>query len=350
MKKQLYISILLFSILVACEDIYVPELDQAEGIIVVDARIVNGRNGNFVSLSKTLSFNDKSEVYPPVEGATVLVADSRGGEVKLKEIRKGVFNADVPLDPALTYKLKITTGSDDFESDYQEVPGTPALDTVYGEETVKILDIAATKNVNDFEKSEGVQLFTDIHKKGKLPFYRFYARKVLQYNYEFQIGDQESHTMYCWKSLYPSGTFNIAAPDEYSSSADINRHPVEFFEKLPYKYLTAKDYPAGWIYMLYMYGLNGTSYNYYRDLNKQLDATGKIFDPMYVQPEGNIRCTSNPGIFILGNFEISSFREYRYFVNFSSSGKSFKIIPVFKFYDIPAEGVRQDIPPDFWQR
>ncbi len=333
----------------ACEDIYNPRLNEAEGIFVADARIVAGRTGNVVYLYKTLSFNEKSESYPPVEGATVLLVDSRGNGVNLREVKKGTFNADIPLDPGLTYKLKIITGPDIFESGFQEVPGSPALDTVYGEEAVKILDIAATKNVNDFEKSQGIQLYTDIAKKGKLTCYRFYARKVLQYNYEFQIADQESHTMYCWKSLYPTGTFNIAAPPEYSSSEDIRRHPVEFFEKQPYKYLTAKDNPAGWIYMLYLYGLSETSYNYYRDLNSQLEANGKLFDPMYVQPEGNIRCTSNPEKLILGNFEISSFREYRYFINCSSSGRSYKINPIMQFYDIPAEGVKQDVPPQFWE-
>ena len=62
----------------------------------------------------------------------------------------------------------------------------------------------------------------------------------------------------------------------------------------------------GWIVIMYQYGLSESAYYYYKDLNNQLQAEGKIFDPLYVQPESNLKCVNNPEQLILGNFEISS--------------------------------------------
>jgi len=352
MKKYFYliwIQLFLFS----CEDSYLPLLEEVDGVIVADARIVANGNGNKIILYKSVGFNNKGEAYKPVEGARVTITDSGGDEYKLQEINKGTFNADLPYNPQRTYKLRINSGNDVYESEFEKVYETPALDSVYGEEVIKIPDVAGIRNVNDFEKVPGIQVYADIGKKGDLSHYRFHARKVLQYNYEIWLyvsGELEPHTMYAWKSISLSGVFNIAGPAEYSTIKDIYRHPIEFFEKYPDQYLEQKDTPAGWIYFIYLYGISEQGYNYYRDLNSQLEANGKIFDPMYVQPRGTISCTSDPEKPILGNFEISTLREYRYFVNYSSSGKYFKINPVGQFYDIPAKGNKIDVPPVFWER
>ena len=156
--------------------------------------------------------------------------------------------------------------------------------------------------------------------------------------------------IYSWHSYYPTGVFNIAGPPEFSTSNTISKHELEFFEKDYNKYIADTMSFAGWIYYIYQYGINEDTYNYYSDLNSQLDTDGKIFDPVYVQAEGNISCTSNPDIVVLGNFEISSFSEKRYFLNYAKvldTITSLKNIPY--FYDIPEMGHIKDDMPDFWE-
>ncbi len=149
---------------------------------------------------------------------------------------------------------------------------------------------------------------------------------------------------------------------------NIIKHPLEFFNNNYWDYFNNQAELAdsflfeGWIYIIDEYELNEDTYNYYTKLNSQLDANGKIFDPVYEQTKGNIKCISNPDIIVLGNFEISSHKEYRYFLNYRRESQTFTLKQIPYFYDIPEEGEviyvlatgsiigDYDFPPDFWER
>ena len=106
---------------------------------------------------------------------------------------------------------------------------------------------------------------------------------------------------------------------------------------------------AGWIYIIYQYRINEDTYNYYEKMNQQLDNEGKIFDPIYIQLDGNITCETDPDKKVLGNFEISSYAESRYYLNYNIKDKNFRLKRIPYFYDIPLAGYIIKFPPDFWE-
>lgn len=156
-------------------------------------------------------------------------------------------------------------------------------------------------------------------------------------------------TMYAWMSLKPWEFYNIAGPDGYSSSREIRRHPLVFLERSYDVYIPDRTvFFLGWIYICHQYAISRESYEFYSELNGQLSAEGKLFDPLYTQVRGNLRCISDPGREILGNFEISSMREHRFFVMYQGKEKYLmKKIPW--FYAIPSSGSMADETPEWWE-
>lgn len=347
MKRLIKYCLLLPAVFYGCEEIYTPEIDEVENVIVADARIVSGVIGNEIKLFRSLGYNNNSMVYPPVNGASVWLMSNKGSEVKLTETSTGKFAANFILSEQFQYKIRIESDGFKYESDYEPVPPVPAIDSLYYEAGIKVLAPEGNNDVDDFTEVEGMQLFADI-KNGNLPYYRFTARRIVQYSYSVQIRpDEPDRIIYGWDSSYPAESFNIAAPANFSASNYILKHPLYFMPKKPG--LDSGQVFNGWILILYQYGLSESGYNYYDDLNKQLEANGKMFDPLYVQARNNLSCSNRPEQLILGNFEIARVKQTRYFINFISKESGYLVKPIPYFYNIPVAGEQIDYPPDFWE-
>ncbi|HCE56429.1 MAG TPA: hypothetical protein DER09_01205 [Prolixibacteraceae bacterium] len=350
MNRLIKYCIFLFALLQGCEEIYTPEIEKVESVIVADARVVAGGSNNVISLYQSMSYNEGSIIYPPVTGATVSIISSNGVENKLFESSPGKFAVGGNLDANLQYKLKIVSGKNTYESSFEPVPPVPLLDTIFGEPGIKILAPDGNNDVDDIIEVEGVQLLGNILHEKQLPYYRFTTRRIIQFTYTVEVptmGGSMPATMYAWDSSTSGESFNIAGPAGYSSSVAIVRHPLWFLSKKPG--LNFNETFEGWILILYHYGLSKSAYDFYNDLNSQLNASGKMFDPLYVQAKSNIRCTNNPQQVILGNFEIATQKETRYFVRFISNKSGYLIKPIPYFYHIPVHGQQLDVPPDFWE-
>ncbi len=349
MKKLLaYILVALF--FTACEDVYYPDLENRENALVVDARLVYGSSSNFIKLTETDNFSNQDPVYPAVTDAVLTLIDSNNSEVILSHTNGGYYPLNFALDPAMSYKLKIEYKDEIYESEFENVPPPAKLDTVYGSSASKITNLGGVNSVDDLNKKSGVQLYADIQKNENVKYYQFTATKIMQYTYVIMVpfmGSEIAQTVFGWTSFQPQDYFNIAAPAEYGTSENISKHPLFFLEKEGY--LGFDEQFAGWILILYQHSISESAYNFYHDLNNQLTAEGKLFDPAYVQARNNLKCVTNPQKLIFGNFEISAVHETRYFVRFVSKETGYKIKPIPYFYSIPKNGEQVITPPEFWE-
>lgn len=355
MKKIILYCIVLLVIFIGCEDVYNPDIEQVENVLVIDARIEASGSGSYVRLSKSLGFNDPENGYPPVQGATVSIISSDKTIYNLYETINGYYPMYFNLNPEFDYKLKVGYAGHVYESDFLPVPKMPDLDTVYGiPETKKIL-MGGEKNIDDAIEKVGVQLYTNILNEKEMPYYKFTARKILEYTYT--VNPQNLIVIYGWNSSFPSETFNIAAPPEFSVTTDILKHPLFFIGQKPDLsndhvwneiLQTGETFYIGYILIVYQHGLSNTGYNYYKDLNSQLNSEGRLFDPLYIQPNSNLKCISDPEQLVLGNFEISRVKEHRFYVRYASEKIGYRIQPINTFYYIPLNG-ETSVVPDFWE-
>ena len=347
MKRIITYSFLLFILLSGCEDVYRPDIEEVDNVLVIDARISADEAFNFVHLYESVAYYDNASTGPAVTNADVRLIDSNGNEYVLPHYSEGQYGLNQTLDRDLQYKLKIDYRGDVYESSFEKVPEKLSIDSVYGFEEVEIRHESGDNDIDNIDRTEGVRLYADISKNDEIPYCRFTARFVTQYNYTIGGGSAAPKIVYGWKTLYPQGTFNIATLPEYSATEQIRKHPL-YFLKNRVKYV--EDYFfTGWIVILHQHALPENAYSYYQDLNKQLNSEGKIFDPLYVQARSNIECTSNASQKILGNFEISVSTETRYFLRYMSESDGFILREIDERIDIPFSGELIDVVPDFWQ-
>jgi len=354
MKRFVYISILILT-LGSCEEIYTPDLEEVDDYLVVEAIFLANRSRNTVYLHRSAGFNVSKPEYEPVSGAIVYLNDEDGNFYECLEGDPGEYNIELVMDKKKTYSLLIKAGRDIYRSENETVPDIPVTDSVYSDYITKISTTGAVNSTEDIISTYGIQIYSDMNYKGDLNHYRFYGRKILQYydHYDTIIPPEpepERRLIYGWKSLYPTGSFNIAGPPKYSTEKNITRHPLEFFPDDYNKFIADTQLFAGWIYIIYQYGLNEKTYKNYEDLNSQLNAEGKIFDPVYVQTTGNITCSSDPEKVVLGSFEISTFTEHRYFLQYYKDANNFSMRSIPYYHEIPEQGYIRDTVPEFWER
>ena len=351
MKHIFTYGFLLFILLAACEDIYRPDIDEVDNVLVADARISADENINYINLYESVGYYENASTGPAVTTATVTLIDSNGEAHQLPHYSQGQYVLNLTIDPEKQYKLKIEYDGDVYESTFEQVPQKPSLDTVYGIEETLVQLAGGDNDVDNAREVEGVRLYADISSNEEMPYYRFTAQYVLQYTYPVEspgpFGSTLVETMYGWKNVFPQGLFNIASPPEYSATKEIKKHPLFFLAN------SRRDSIGhvfqGWIVILHQQGITESSHGYYDDLNKQLDSEGKIFDPLYVQARSNMECSTSTDRIILGNFEISSSNETRYFLRYISKTNGFILRPIYEFYEIPPSGEQLNIVPEFWQ-
>ena len=351
-KRMIYFMLLILAF-VACEEIYRPRLDKVDDFLVVEAALVSNQVQNNIYLYKTLSFNEGSTNYPVVTGALIYLVDQNNNQIQCQEINPGTYQLDYQMNSDDTYHLYIEYRGEKYVSGVQTIPEIPVMDSVYAEFTTKTVTSGVANSTDKISKVNGFQVYSDMNYTGELNHYRFYGRKIVQYitSYETDGFPSRIVTLYGWRSIYPTNILNIAGPPQYSTEKDIKKHPLEFFESDPNEYYIADTVMfGGWIYCIYQYGINEDTYNFYSDLNNQLNAVGKIFDPVYIQAKGNISCSSDPEKVVLGNFEISTFSEKRFYLNYYKLADSLRVLkPVPFLYDIPEKGEIKIIQPDFWE-
>ncbi len=351
MKKGFYI-LLLLAASIACEEVYRPDIDEVDDMLVVEATLVANQQINNILIYRSHGFNSENKTFPPVAGARVYLVDDESNSVLCPETAPGIYQLGQLLDNERSYRLFIELNGEIYESGVQTVPSLPKLDTVYADFETRIRAKGDADSKDDLLKEEGAQILADIEAESAGEHFRFFGKRLIQYqdSYDTVIdGFEETKPIYIWRSTSPFGTFNIAGPAEYSTSKNISKHPLEFFDLDYHKFMPDTMAFFGWIYFIYQYGLNADTYDYYKDLNQQLNAEGKIFDPVYVQPEGNIKCTSDPEQIVLGNFEIATFTEHRYFLFYYNRDRAIFLRRIPYFYDIPDRGYVKDIMPEFWE-
>ncbi|WP_321376338.1 DUF4249 domain-containing protein [uncultured Draconibacterium sp.] len=350
MKHIFTYGFLLFILLAGCEDIYRPDIDEVDNVLVADARISADENINYINLYESVGYYENASTGPAVTTATVTLIDNNGEAHQLPHYSQGQYVLNLTIDPEKQYKLKIEYDGDVYESTFEQVPQKPSLDTVYGIEETLVQLAGGDNDVDNAREVEGVRLYADISSNEEMPYYRFTTHYVLQYSYSV-AGDPPMAMIdyyFGWKHVYPQGgSFNIASPPEYSTSIEIKKHPLFFVQNS--RRDSVGHHFEGWIVILYQHGITENSHGYYDDLNKQLDAEGKIFDPLYVQARSNMECTTNSKHIILGNFEISSSNETRYYVRYISEKNGFILRPIHELYDIPPSNEMKNMVPEFWQ-
>jgi hypothetical protein len=355
----------------SCYKVYDPSVDTVQKVLVVDSRITNVTDVYHVVLTYAGPFNSNKSAAP-VSAANVYVTDNLGNSYKFTESDKGDYVSDslkFTGQPGHIYQLHIVTmEGTEYESDPQRLFPEVKPDSVYAEFNTKEI---LSGNTGPIVNTHGADILIDIYNlTDTLPRFRFTADLVTQYFYLVCPIYQKCDEYYCWMTDNANTSLNLT-DDKYSQgSASVKKHAVCFL--VDNLYCSAQAYVKRYLQenstfyaeptidyrtfmidnrILYLntYSLNNESYLYYKRLDQQVQSDGKLFDPIAVQLNGNIKCISDPEKKTIGFFEASSVSYSAYSVDFmklKNSQPSVIKIP----YILPPEikGCNINRVPSFW--
>jgi len=346
--KNIFLVVLLIVTVNSCTEIYNPNIISDNKALIVEGIITNEAGPYTIKLSAAETFSADSVVgSKTVSGAKLTITDNQNQTFKLTESKAGSYVTPINFTTKVgnSYKLLITTNDGNkYESNVETLLPPQTYDSIHV--------IPATEgyvdNYNQLQNINGTDILVDLFKSASksdlVPVCRFVNKITVQYDYTSpaydakgkQIANMHMH-YFGWRTFNLNGIENITEENAATSSPTIKNHLIGFmpFPASNYGFIIPISAPLTYYLKVNQYTINNDSYRFYKGANTQLSASGKIFDPITAQLQGNMKCVSNSSKIVLGMFEVSSVKQYSFVVNWSKLTKTISIVraPV---VDIPA--------------
>lgn len=129
MNKIIYTLLFFTSIvLTSCTKIINIDLNNAAPVVVIEGTITNETPAE-VSITQSVNFS-KSNVFPPISGATVQIKDNNGNVFPLTEVSAGMYRNNTLFGQSGgTYQLMVTANGKQFTAS-STMPKQVTLDTL----------------------------------------------------------------------------------------------------------------------------------------------------------------------------------------------------------------------------
>jgi len=346
----------------ACSEPYDFKIKLNVDAIVVDGLITDKPETYRIKIHKASDYGNTS--YIPVQNANVSVSEDSGAEYIFLE-DPGIPGdyisniSDFTGKPGHTYTLKIhTLDGYDYKSSPQLLLPIQRIDSVYGEKAFEYnVNIDASGNYISY-KADGIAVFLDIRNNNDgNQNYRFMNSLYVQYTYQIPV--MFSPFMYGWKkytaAIPGDGMYlsNNAAGMSMNEIKKLNFTFIPFdksFYNIQFLWQGVDITSMGRFTLLVkQYRMNEETSGYYTQIDKQMKAEGKLFDPITTQLNGNITCQTDPNKQAFGFFEASAKMSYVY----TDESYNWVQYPVFRLREInldniPESGETAVSPPYFW--
>jgi hypothetical protein len=352
--RQLWLLIIVI-LTGGCQEIYNPEVDSLEGIIVVEGLITNLNEPSFVKITIAKQYKNSSRRDSLVTRASVIIMEDNQSNYLLHEADSGYYVTN-PLEfvakPGHTYTLQITTRKGEkYQSTPQLMLPPATIDSLYGEILDKeyIYKDVHGKTVGKME--EGAQTFADFKSNTALPVqYRFKSTLLVGSKYVDKSTSPYPSVVYIWEKQNPDNTIILTGSAGTNTISSGTAYPVNFYPFNEYLYgMGADEHIENWFLQVRQYSINNETYLYYNEVNKLISSTGALFDPIASQLTGNISCTSNPDLEALGFFEVSGCVKRSCYIKPHTDYNTIDYSPTYDLDTIPALGKSINHAPAFWQ-
>ncbi|MBN2522731.1 MAG: DUF4249 family protein [Bacteroidales bacterium] len=327
-----YIVIVLSAIvLTGCQEVYVPEIEDPEPVIMIEGMFTSLPENHLVKITYTRSFNERP-YYDYVDNARVEIEDDLGTIIPFDYYGVGIYITDTnhiyQAEIGRTYVLRIVTPEGDvFESTPQTVIESPELSKLtcrYDQETI------LTENVNGdvYEiKMGGIDIFCET--SGILPFHNYYFYRWDAYIQNVTVVTDPMGMSYFYfyrhnrisrkyRDVIKTGNaddyadYNIRNREMVFITTEDMSNYVQPFPDTMYVLLDSRF--EGLLFRLEQLSISDDAYSFWREAELQLEAEGRLFDPVASQLKGNIKCVSDSTKNTIGVFSAShASLKYAYF-------------------------------------
>jgi len=313
-NRFVLIVISIMFLVISCITPYEPEFKGETNLLVVDGSLIKGSQTQEVRISRSTSVSDP--ILQLVEDCSVRITDDSGNEIMFTEESPGKYVAsidDALLDYSSQYKLLISTPSgDNYESNFQTLPETAPVDSIYS-----IKETHYVRDADDY--LYGLQFYVDLDAPDDAS--RYYRWEVVEtwelhashkiygvYDGTTILFDEQnpSDSLYnCWDSKTALGIYTY-------SSANLSHNRLS---KVPlhFKAFDSPDLIIKYSATVRQFALNEEAYYYWHQKETELKESGQIYTTQPTQLRSNIHNTMNPNEKVLGYFWVSSVAEKHLF-------------------------------------
>jgi len=294
----------------SCVTKFIPEVNEAQELLVVEGLITDQPGVNTIKISKSVPL-DQRYTFKPLRKCDVAISDDAGNLYDLTETSDGTYVTDSAQFRGVVgrrYQLRIKVNDVSFsfgsyESNPMEMKAVPPIDSVYFEKvSLKVFS-------NGVPKEEGCQIYLDTHDpEGKCKFFRWTFTETWQINLPYITPKNV-----CWTSensdLIKIKTTNSISEDRVSG------YPLLFIsnntDRLETKYSI----------LTRQYSLSEDEFDYWSRLKSISEENGSLYDVIPASINGNIYNIDDPYEQVLGFFSVSAVTSNRLFIEESFAGQ-----------------------------
>ena len=295
MKNLLYILIpVLFY---GCIDEYKAKgIEEISDLLVIEGTITDNESVFKLQLSVGISEVWKDEIY--VIDAEVCIEKDNGEILRGVHTGNGMYAVTTgSLDANTKYRLWVKTGGEEYRSEFLQPLFTPEIDSVA-----------------PLKEGQGEPVFMCVYTHDPKDQSRYYlwsyeeiweAKAELFANYGFLDGKAQfftlsnsENTYYCW------GRDN--SKKMLLGSSDKLLENVIYQKKLNEIDCTNDRISELYYIKVKQNQIRKSAFDYYSNIQKNIEQTGSIFAPVPSEMRGNLRSITNPDIHVIGYIDVSS--------------------------------------------
>ncbi len=306
-KEKVFIIFII--LLGSCISQFIPETKESQEILVVEGLLTDQRGSGIIKLSSSLPLGTISNAIP-VSGSIVTISDDQGTYFQLFETEPGTYVSQSYIRGVIGrfYTLHIKTNTPSFNKSFNyeslpmEMKPVPPIDNIYYEK------VTIPDNNKYALPKEGCQIYLDTHDpSNQCKFYRWEYDETWEFRLPYTVPNN-----ICWVSAN-SDKINVKSTTALAE-ARIVKYPLNFIsnttDRLKIKYSA----------LVKQYSLNEDEYLYWEKLKSLSEQVGGLYDLIPSSVSGNLFCTYDPSLKVLGYFSVSAVSSSRIFIKDNFAG------------------------------
>jgi len=297
---KLILIIFLLPLINGCTTKFLPEIDEYDELIVVEALFTNENEGNFVRLSRTVPIGITG-ISSPVVNAHIYVKDDLKRIGVFHESRPGYYLIDsnyFPGEEGRTYTLYIDVEGREYVSDPMLMKEVQPIDSLYA----------------DFEYREDAiypplysyTIYFDSNDPSiNNKYFRWTYEEVWEYHLPWHY--PPDYKSICWLTenssdiiIKNNSTLEYSIIEKFPLHQVDNRSSSRLFQK--------------YSILLRQYSISEKEYIFWESMREMTEEQGGLYDPVPQPLTGNITCIDDPAEPVLGFFSVSAVSKKRLFI------------------------------------
>ena len=298
--------ILIITLLTGCIEEYNQKGIKADFLLVIDGKITN--NESTFNLSRTIGLSEWTTTSKVEVNDALIYVEKSDGEL-MQGVNKGhgiyVIQTGT-LEEDFKYRLLVKLGMEEYRSEFLSPLFTPEIDSLapYKRNSGEPIYMCLYTHDPKDQSKYYIWSYKEIWETQAPLFanYGFLTSDVGQY---FSL-DNDQNTYHCWVRD-SSKTFILGSSENLSENIIYQKRLNEFpcdNDRLSMLYFITVEQNQ----------IRKEAYDYYSNLQKNINQAGDIFSPTPVEIKGNIYCVTNTNIPIIGFVDVTTTTKKELFI------------------------------------